>query len=638
MRSSSRPLRLSVLLALLAAGTLAWSVYPERPARAEEGANLGYVGESVCTNCHQEVHAAWSGSSHAHTFERATPLNMPPSVVDGEKISHAPGTTQYRAPDDGRFIAETVGPDGMLTDYHLSHVVGRMRVRMFVATMPDGRQQVLPAMLEVPKDDWFDYTKLIFGGGGTRWGKAPVIKPGDASFWTGPVRSWDTRCARCHVSGYEARRPQADGTGPRYRMRALGVDCETCHGPGAAHVGFREEKREGDDPMLRFRDLAHDRALGVCLQCHMESEVVKSDFLPGDDIWEFRDPTLLIDPERVDASGRSLELIYDGVPFSSSRCVQEGKLTCVSCHDPHGSPNASQLARPPEDNAQCTRCHEEIAADIGAHTHHELTDTGSQCISCHMPFLTIERGHGVVADHSISTPTFALRSDRVAQNACVWCHQQGLNAPDDAPKLDEAALKKAHAEWYPSGVPPRDWVEGIAAARRGDTDAHLGLLQVARDTAVPRVARASAVELLGRHAAKVPLGLLALARDKDSLVRRRVMSALAKLEGTAVDQAFHRALDDPSRAVRVAAARGALEGWKRVQADVSLLARVLAVLEADALEVPEDDMRWFLLGAACSLAGDDRGALAAYERQAELDAFATNVRKEIERLRKKLGN
>ena len=36
----------------------------------------------------------------------------------------------------------------------------------------------------------------------------------------------------------------------------------------------------------------------VCLRCHMEGEVVAPGFVPGDDLFEFLDPTLLLDPER----------------------------------------------------------------------------------------------------------------------------------------------------------------------------------------------------------------------------------------------------------------------------------------------------------------------------------------------------
>ena len=139
-----------------------------------------------------------------------------------------------------------LGPDGKPTRYHLSHVVGRMRVRMFVATMPDGRQQVLPSMLEVPTDEWFDYTHLLFGAPDLSFDEAPIVKPGEPSFWTGTVRSWDTRCARCHVSGYEPRRPDAAGRGVSGRSGLPGRKSASRRGgPGARRpVPRRRDRRE----------------------------------------------------------------------------------------------------------------------------------------------------------------------------------------------------------------------------------------------------------------------------------------------------------------------------------------------------------------------------------------------------------
>jgi len=610
-----------------------------RPARSgeEETPQAVPVGSDVCSNCHQAEHELWSGSSHFHTFERVGPDNLPADILAGREIRHAPGRTRYRK-EGSRYLAETEGRDGKPRSFHLTHVVGRMRVRMFVATFPDGRMQVLPAMLEEPTQRWFDYTHLIFGAGGTQWDRAPIVKPSDPSSWLGPVRSWDARCAYCHVSGYEPRRPDAQGNGRRYRARADGIDCETCHGPGSAHVDFRESKVEGKDPILRFADLAHDRALGVCLQCHMESEVVDSHFEVGADIFEYRDPTLLIDPERTDPSGRSLELIYDGLAMNVSRCVAEGKLTCVSCHDPHGSSNPSQLRDDPMNDKLCTRCHTDVARAGNAHTHHDVEGDGSRCVSCHMPFLWVERKHGVIADHSISIPRFDLVGDRIAQDACTWCHEGGENAPAGAPKLAAPALKKAHAEWWPEGTEARPWMQAIGRARLGEEDAHKALLEVLADPTQMRVVRASAVELLGRYAKRAPLdvllSLLAHVRDEDSLVRRRAVSALAEFEFEMADKALFRALSDPSRAVRIAAARAALVGWKRVKANPELLKAILPVLADDARDGPEDDMRWFRLGAASSIADRPEEALAAYERLLELDPFADFVRKEVERLRK----
>lgn len=609
------------LLALLL--VLAILATPRAPLRA--GPAAGYVGAEACLRCHGAEHARWSLSSHARTFEPVTEANVPPEAWRGGRVEHPPLWTEFRR-TEGALIARTPGPDGAPTDYPMTHVVGRMRVRMYVATLPDGRQQVLPGMLEVPTGTWFDYTHLIFGAGGTDWDTPPVVRPGDPSFWTGPVRSWDANCASCHTSGYRPTPRPPGGEGPRYHARALGVDCESCHGPGAAHLAFRETAASGRDPILDFGALSRERALMACLRCHMEAEDVEPGFEVGADVLEFRTPTLLTDPERVDPYARPVELIYDGVPFLASRCATEGALTCLTCHDPHGSEHPSQLRRPPTDDTTCTTCHTEIGQDPRAHTHHDPAGAGGRCVACHMPWLTIERGHGVVADHSISTPAFDLAGDRLAANACVQCH-----ADQDGRK--EADLRAAFAAWWPEARPRPAWGPVLGAARQDPAGPLEPLKALARAAGAPSVARASAVDLLARRAKEAAFELLALARDPDSLVRRRAVAALSGLVGEAADRALLGALDDPSAPVRSAAARAALEGWSRVQANRPLLLALLPRLEQEAHDQPLDDLRWFRLAAARTLAGDIPGAIAAYETQLGLDPFAEASRRALETLR-----
>ena len=110
---------------------------------------------------------------------------------------------------------------------------------------------------------------------------------------------------------------------------------------------------------------------------------------------------------------------------------------------------------------------------------------------------------------------------------------------------------------------------------------------------------------------------------------------LAALEGDDVDRVLLDALSDPSKPVRRRAARAALCGWRRVQANEALLARVPPVLEQDAHDRPDDDARWFRLGAAREFVGDLDGAIEAYGRQVVLDRLNPHVPSHLETLRKR---
>jgi predicted CXXCH cytochrome family protein len=630
--------RLPALGAALLAAALAAEISGRRPARAgPEPATDGIVGAEACRPCHEKEHAEWAASVHATTLEPASAANLPEVVAKGGTAEHPPGKTIFR-PRDGAFLAETLGPDGKPHEYPVTHVVGRMRIRMYLSTLDDGRLQVLPFMREEGTGRFFDYTHLIFGapGGASNPDEPPVVGPKDASFWTGVERSFDSRCIRCHVSGHVARLPAPDGKPSRSTWRALGVDCESCHGPGEGHVKFQTgaDDRPAKDPMAALRSYTREQSLATCNVCHMEAELLQPGFRPGEDVFEHVTPLLLDDPEQTDPSGRPLELVYAGIPFSVSACAIAGKMTCLECHTPHGGPHASSLKRPPLDDAHCTSCHADVAAKGREHTRHDPKGAGARCVSCHMPHLRIERGHGFVSDHTIGVPRPDAPGDRVTVDACTWCHSGASGAPPGAPALPAERIRASYREGWPHAKPVRPWVAAIAAARSGDSTADRALGAVAKDVSVPSLARATAAYLLGRYPATGEADLLRLAKDPDSMVRRSALRALAAVDGEAVDAALLAALSDASVPVRVAAARAALEGWERVQGNRRLLDAVLPVLAADADAVPEDDERWFRLGAARDLVGDVAGAIAAYERKAALDPYADLVRERIRALRK----
>ncbi len=599
----------------------------------------GFAGAAACATCHGAAHRAWAGGNHALSTVEAKGDERPPEAKGGGTVSHPPGTSTFHA-DGDRATVETLGADGKPMVVPLSYVVGRRRIRMYVTTLPAGPHQVLPAMREEGTGTWFDYTHLIFGAPNLPPEQAPAIAPGDPSFWTGPVRSFDARCARCHVSGREAVAPAPDGTGPRSTWRALGVDCEACHGPSADHVARWRSLPRGEfrDPVLRLRDLDRDASLAVCLSCHLEGEVVDPAWAPGKDIFEHVDPTLLDDVERVDPAGRPLELVYEGLGFLVSRCVEKGKLTCASCHAPHGSPHGPSLVAPVTDDGLCSRCHTRIAAEPGKHAHHAGGGSGARCVACHMPKVPVERGHGAVTDHSMSTPDpTGSAGVRVARDACTGCHTGARGFAPGAPALDAPALAKAFAQWWPHATARPAWSKAIAAARRDDPEAWRGLEALSRDGTAPRLARASAMALLGRVPGADPATLLEGATHADSLVRRAAVSALASVRSEDADAALLAALSDPSPAVRARAARATLAGWTRAQANGPLLGAALPVLEEGVRAAPDDDARWFRLAAARQIAGDLAGAAAAYERQCALDPFAASARATLAQIRARLA-
>jgi predicted CXXCH cytochrome family protein len=628
MKAARRAWIFGLVLAGMAA---AWAggLGGEEPATRDPArpVDMGLAaGAEECARCHGDVHATWACSTHALTVRSPEEAGLFAHVGAGLEARHPPGATYFSATADGQVWARTPGTDGEPTLFPVTHVVGKTRIEMLLTQLADGRRQVLPSMREHGTGTWFDYTALYFAGPGHDPRKPPEVAPGDPSFWTGPVRSWDAQCSRCHVSGREVVPPSPSGA-PRTRERAWGLDCEACHGPAAAHVVHHDEMREGPDPIVKQRLLSRRRRVDACIVCHMESEELVPGWHPGEerDLLEFLDPTLLDDPDRVDPAGRALELVYAGVSFWTSRCAEEGGLTCQSCHDPHGGPQRSAMRTAPRDDAQCAGCHQEIVADVAAHTHHAVGSEGSRCVSCHMPHLTVERGHGSVTDHTISVPRPGLVSDRVAQDACTGCHLGARGFPPGAPPLSEPTIRQMHARWWPDAKPPPTWLATLADARRGAFDAPSRLQALLADRTAPRLARATAPVLLARHGPAARDLLLAHVDDPDSLVRRRVADGLVHVDSPAAWAALVRLLDDPSAPVRAHASRAALLAPGRLATDAAALVRVVRELRAQAGWAPDDDTRWERLADALALAGDLPGEIEALRRWQALDPDRAGV-------------
>ena len=592
-----------------------------------------FAGSGACAECHPDIYDEWAGTGHARTLREAWgDESLPPVVRMGGTVLHPPGRTRFIRGESG-YSVETVGADGSDQVFPLTHVVGVRRVLMFLSRMADGRLQVLPGMLDRTTGDWFDYSHLIFGVPGADPMTPPIIRPGEPSVWTGMQRFFDARCARCHTSGWEF---VAAREGPRSRYRAAGVDCEQCHGPAAGHVAYwagGSEPAPAVDPILAVGGLTREGSASVCLGCHMEGEVVDHGFTPGGSYFDHFDPTLLDDRERVDADGRALELIYDGLPYFSSVCAGEGELTCVTCHAPHGTGHRAQLRTHPKDPALCAKCHEDVVAAGPEHTRHSPGGEGASCVGCHMPFLTIERGHGAVTDHTIGIPRPEAGADRRATDACTGCHTGARGAPGGVPRLSRDRIAGAYRNWWPDPAPRPDWAAAIEAGRVGGPEALAALIAAAGNEETPRIARASAVRLMGRFPTEAARDLLRLAADPDDLVRRNAIGGLAAVPGEVVDAVLHGALLDDSAAVRRRAAEAAIAGWDRVTRNRSLLDALIPVLEERTDLVPEDDRAWFLLGAARQIAGDLRGAIEAYEGKLALDPYARLVRETVVRLR-----
>jgi tetratricopeptide (TPR) repeat protein len=496
------------LLALAIGGTLVLGCRaPERTATPD------YVGSAACRDCHAAQYATWE-TSHHH-------LAMLPAS------SSAPLRAQ--AHDDGPMVVrnEQLFMKGTRLDYQgdiaLAYALGHRNVEQYVGPLQPGKFQALPLSYDVQRGEWFD----LFAG--------ESRTPSDWGHWTNRGMTANAQCLFCHTTGYQKGYQEAGDTYDT-RWAEMGVGCEACHGPGAAHVAAR--KHGGEDPWAG-RD--PELLLAACGSCHSR-RVERAPWTPGDPFLDGFEPELF-DTDAYYPDGQVHEELYELVSFQSSRMYAEG-VRCWNCHDGHGNGTLEP------GNEQCRTCHA-ASYDGEEHTHHPAGSAGAQCTGCHMP-VTVYMQRDPRHDHSFGRPDPELTLALDIPNACNRCHAD-----------HDASWAAGHVRtWYPDDAvraQHREVATAIAAGRRGEPDAVpalLDLLASDRDA----VRRASAARLLARFptSSGVTPGLLAALRAPEPIVRTGAAWAVAQRPSLAPDarEALVAALDDPVLTVRVHAAVG----------------------------------------------------------------------------------
>jgi len=235
-----------------------------------------------------------------------------------------------------------------------------------------------------------------------------------ASDWIGP-----DRCQSCHPKA-SANFSHTIHRGVRLERDGLTVSgCEACHGPGAKHA------RQPFDAALiiRFSSTSVQsiaRQNGQCLLCHDGGERIhwrnstheRHDLACAD----CHNPMARLSSRGLLANTSINETCFachqqQRAEFNrrSHMPLPEGKLSCVSCHNPHGGVT-DPLLRTVRLNDTCFECHAEKRGPFLW----EHAPVRESCTQCHLP-------HGSNHDMLLNAPRPLL---------CQQCHSQ-LGHPND---------------------------------------------------------------------------------------------------------------------------------------------------------------------------------------------------------------
>jgi hypothetical protein len=193
------------------------------------------------------------------------------------------------------------------------------------------------------------------------------------------------RCFGCHTT--------ASSVGGHLDTSHLtpGVQCESCHGPGAQHVAAMKSGNieAGRQAILNPRRLDAVASVDFCGACHRTwADVILNSAPETHNVMNVR-----FQPYRLEDSKCWLKTKGDA------------RLTCIACHNPH-----EQLVQDVSAyDKQCVACHTTSAPTNARVAHSTASNLPGQrcpistknCVTCHMPQIDVPSVHATFFDHRI---------------------------------------------------------------------------------------------------------------------------------------------------------------------------------------------------------------------------------------------
>jgi DmsE family decaheme c-type cytochrome len=173
-------------------------------------------------------------------------------------------------------------------------------------------------------------------------------------------------CAACHEDAVKAFSKNAHDVLEKSSKYKLENPCESCHGPGKAHIDGGGDKTK----IINFKGKANKTYNQQCLACHK-----------GD---------------------------HEVTGFGSSTHAKQG-LDCADCHNVHKAAPGTRLLKERASNL-CMSCHTQQKTDFAKPFHHRVKEGAIECVDCHQPHSGLDKR--------------LLRSNLAGQEICFKCHSE----------------------------------------------------------------------------------------------------------------------------------------------------------------------------------------------------------------------
>ena len=398
-----------------------------------------FTTSAACRECHQPQYDSWHATYHRTMTQVATPATVIPKLNVPVRLTARGRTTAIDRRGD-TFWVKMADPDWELeqqsrgvalesianpptVDRKIVMTTGSHHLQAYWIGGQDGGLRQVPWEFHIGQQRWLPVEDVF-------------LRPPDAGRM---FSHWNSKCIQCHsVHGNPGWDPQSRQFNTE--VGELGIACESCHGPGAAHI---REQRAGTNTSVTAilnpqRQPAHISAR-VCGQCHAtfqprdpeQFHLHGFNHRAGEPLEVSRELATFDHPARPRMEQQGMTVYWgdracrvggaEYLGLLETACYQANQLSCLSCHSMHDSDPDTQLGKDMQGNQACLQCHQKFADTIETHTHHPAQSSGSLCYNCHMPhtsyaLLTAMRSH------RIDSPNVTSSLQHGRPNACNLCH------------------------------------------------------------------------------------------------------------------------------------------------------------------------------------------------------------------------
>jgi DmsE family decaheme c-type cytochrome len=229
-------------------------------------------------------------------------------------------------------------------------------------------------------------------------------------------------CQGCHEDIYNAllKSPHQRVEVDKHRGWE-GKACESCHGPGSKHAESMSPADIRQPAKLKAAET--DR---ICLTCHLnqptqvgriQSSHAKNQVSCVACHSVHKDKLVLRKQAEINAQCAGCHTdVWASFQRPYKHRLPEGAMSCVDCHNPHGSVLPAQIQTVHANEPSCFKCHGDLRGPF-PYEHAPMRLEG--CPACHQP-------------HGSANPRMLIRAQ--VRFVCLECHSN-LPAPTPSPTL-----------------------------------------------------------------------------------------------------------------------------------------------------------------------------------------------------------